>query len=175
MSFIRPEAMQTLLRWREVLVGLAVIALGLWWFSGAFGIWRWIALALVLAGVAITWEGIRRARFHPGSGGAGVVEVDERQITYFGPSEGGAVSIDALVRVTILTTDQGPLAEDVFWVFEDETGERLQIPAAAEGAEALFDALSALPGVAYDTVLSAMGSTGNARHVVWESTHQRLH
>ena len=88
MSFVRPEAAQALLRWREVLVGLAVVGLGVWWYLGAFGIWRWVAVALIAAGGAITWEGIRRARFAPGSGGAGVVEVDERQITYFGPTEG---------------------------------------------------------------------------------------
>ena len=175
MSFIRPEAAQALLRWREVLVGLCVMAGGYWWFFASFGIWRWMALAVVLAGAAIAWEGVRRARFAPGTGGAGVVEVDERQITYFGPTEGGAVSIDALTRVTIVTNDKGPMVDDVFWVFEDEDGQILSVPTTAEGAEALFDAISVLPGVAYDTLLTAMTSMDNARFVVWERAHQRLH
>ncbi len=175
MSFIRPEAFQTLLRWREVLVGVAVVGLGLWWSLGAFGLWRWMAIALILAGLAITWEGLRRARFKPGTGGPGVVEVDERQITYFGPSDGGAISIDGLARVVILTTDEGPFVDDVFWVFEDGEGAILHIPASAEGAETLFDAISVLPGVDYEAVLKAMGSTENAQYLVWDNAQKRLH
>jgi hypothetical protein len=104
-----------------------------------------------------------------------VVEVDERQITYFGPSDGGVISIDALSRIEVRTTEWGPFADDLFWVFEDVDGAILQIPASAEGADALFDAISALPGVAYDVLLTAMKSTDDANFVVWDNAQKRLH
>lgn len=175
MSFIRPDIARRLSRWREALIGLAVIVLGFWWAWDAFGFHRWLGVAIATAGVLIAWEGLRRARFRPGAGGPGLVEVDERQITYFGPETGGAVSIDALARVTILTSGDGAPRDDVRWIFEEEAGPALAIPAAAAGAEQLFDAIAALPGADYEAVLKAMGSTVRERHLIWERAHRRLH
>ena len=175
MSFIRPEVRDVLLRWREALIGLVIVGLGIWWAVDFFGIQRWLGVAAIFGGLAMVWEGVRRGRFQPGSGGPGVVDVDERQITYFGPMDGGAISIDALTRVTILTTDEGPIADDVHWLFEAEDAPPLLIPATAKGADQLFDALSALPGADYEAVLKAMGSTLRERHLIWEKAHRRLH
>jgi hypothetical protein len=174
-GFVRPELLERLARWREALIGVAVFCFGLWWAWDAFGFHRWLGIALIVAGAAIAWEGVRRARFRPGTGGPGLVEVDERQITYFGPETGGAVSIDALARVTILTTDAGPATDDVHWLFEEEGGPALAIPANAAGADKLFDAIAALPGADYEAVLRAMGTTVRERHLVWEKAHRRLH
>lgn len=101
MSFIRPEARENLMRWREALAGAAVVALGLWWAVGSLGMIRWAGVVLVLLGAALTWSGVQRARFRGGCGGLGVVHVDERQITYLAPVGGGFASLDALVQVDI--------------------------------------------------------------------------
>lgn len=175
MSFVRPELAEALTRWREAAVGAALVVLGAWWAWDAFGFHLWLGIAVSIVGAAILLEGIRRARFRPGSGGPGVVEVDERQITYFGPETGGAVSIDTLARVMILTTDDAPGGDDAHWMLEDESGAMLLIPASAAGAEQLFDAIAALPGADHEAVLRAMGSTVRKRHVVWEMAHRRLH
>ena len=38
MSFIRPEAAQSLTRWRELLIGAGVLALAAWWAFAFIGI-----------------------------------------------------------------------------------------------------------------------------------------
>ena len=115
--------------------------------------------------------------FHPSlrHDGPGVVEVDERQITYFAPLGGGAVSINDLARVTILTNDQGPFAEDIHWLLEENGGLRLLIPNSAEGAAQLFDALAPLKGVDFEAAIRAMGSTTPDSFVIWAKEPVRLH
>ena len=123
----------------------------------------------LLIGAALFIEGVRRARLPHDTGGVGVVEVDERRITYLGPHGGGALSINELSRVKVRTTNLGPLASDFFWEFTDREGQRLTIPGDAENASALFDALTALPGADYEAVIKASGSTDQADFLVWEA------
>ena len=93
----------------------------------------------------------------------------KRQITYFGPMGGGAISINELMRVKVRTTDLGPLTSDFFWEFTDTSGQRLTIPGDAENASALFDALTVLKGADYQAVINASGSTEPAEFLVWEN------
>ena len=139
MSFLRPEVISGLLRWRDALVGSVLIAFGLYSAFTGLTVQRWTGYLLILLGAALLWEGIKRARFPAPGGGPGVVDVDERQITYFGPLGGGAVSIDELSRVEIRTGPAGP-----HWDFTDTSGATLTIPGNAENVELLFDALAAL-------------------------------
>jgi hypothetical protein len=71
-----------------------------------------------------------------------------------------------LVKVEIVTTDQGPLVEDVFWVLH-EPASGCVIPSEAPEARALREKLQALPNFDNEAVVSAMASTGNDRFVVW--------
>jgi len=175
MSFIRPEATAFLKKWREALIGAAVLMFNLQLAATTTGTLRGIAWAGVLIGAALFIEGVRRARLPDDSGGPGVVEVDERRITYFGPHGGGALSINELTRVKVRTTDLGPLASDFFWEFTDREGQRLTIPGDAENAGALFDALTALPGADYEAVIKASGSTEPADFLVWERAQDPSH
>lgn len=169
MSFIRPEARENLMRWREALAGGAVVALGLWWALGSLGLIRWAGVVLVLLGAALTWSGVQRARFRGGRGGLGVVHVDERQITYLAPVGGGFASLDALVQVDIAPD----LAGLPVWRFTSP-GEVLVIPVNAEGTEALFEALSALPGVDMQAAIRASGGIPGAPVTVWRATAVKL-
>ncbi len=175
MSFIRPEAAAFLKKWREAIVGGVVLMFNLQLAASTVGTLRAIAWVGVLIGAALFIEGVRRARLPRDSGGVGVVEVDERQITYFGPHGGGALSINELARVKVRTTDLGPMASDFFWEFTDRAGRRLTIPGDAENAGALFDALTALPGADYEAVIKASGSTDQAEFVVWDATQSSSH
>ena len=90
---IRPEALATLRRWQEVALGGAGMALGLWLFTR--GGWILMPLGVGIAALALGYAvlSLRRMRFAQGAGAPGVVEVDEGQISYFGPVAGGAVSL----------------------------------------------------------------------------------
>lgn len=162
MSFLRPEAARTLKRWREALIGGAVMLWGLNWAVFSLGLWVWFGVALALIGAAIAWSGIQRARFVPGSGGLGVVYVDERQISYLAPVGGGVASINALTRVTIARDS----LKNPMWRF-DSPGERLSIPAAAEKARDLFDVLTALPGAHIEAAIRALQEPPETPVTIW--------
>ena len=172
MSFIRAEVRATLWRWREVaLTGVVTL-----WGVRLLG--RGVDLSsfnMTLAGIAIAGVGavllflaILRVKFHKPVRAAGVVEVTERQVGYLGPDTGSFVSLDELTRLEIITTGTGPLQEDVFWVLTHRAGDPLLIPASAEGTDQLFDAFAALPGIRFEEAIRAMGSTENARFLIWE-------
>lgn len=168
MSFVRPEASDWFMRWREALIGGAIALWGLNVFLTSFGIGRAAGGLAVALGLALVFTGVRRARRPAVGDGPGVVEVDERQITWFGPNAGGAVSVDALTKVEIRTTAADPFDSDFYWVFHHGEGPPLEVPGDAAGADALFDALSPLSDIDYGGVIRAAANTTAGRVVVWE-------
>ena len=113
---IRPEIQDLFWRYFELLIGVAITVMGVMVFNLHGLLWQGIGSLFAVTGLVFSWTALRRARLTAKThDGPGVVEVDERQITYFAPLGGGAVSINDLARVTILTNDQGPFAEDVHW------------------------------------------------------------
>ncbi len=169
MRFIRPEARAALMQWREVLVGVLVMLLGLYWASG-FGILKWVGVFVIIAGVGFVLAGIQRARFRGGQGGPGVVQVDEREITYFGPLDGGAVAIDDLSGVSLDASSVPPT-----WVLRQPGHPELHIPVNATGTEALFDAFAALPGIRTEYMLSQLKQKPDHPVVIWTKATTRLH
>ena len=170
-DFLRPEARATLNRWREAVIGLCVMAVSLQFASVSSGGRRGLAYAVALVGLAIMVEGIRRARLPRDGGGAGMVEIDERRITYFGPDGGGAISVEGLTRIEARPSAQGRF----LWVFHAEDGTSLAVPSNAEGALRIFDALSALQGLDLEGVIAASKARGHHDHVVWQRDRARLH
>ena len=71
-----------------------------------------------------------------------MVEVDEGQVGYWGPSFGGFVALADLVEVR-LTEFHGTRQ----WRLRTASGEVLTVPVDAAGAEKLYDAFAALPGI----------------------------
>lgn len=169
MSFVRPEARKALMRWREVLFGGLVVLLGLYWATG-FGILKWVGVALLIAGAGFVLAGVQRARFRGGQGGPGVVQVDERQITYFGPLDGGAVAIDDLSGVSLDARNTPPV-----WVLRQPGQPELHIPVNASGSDALFDAFAALPGIRTEYMLSKLAQKPDHPVVIWTKQAARLH
>jgi len=166
-SFLRPEALAAILRWREAAIGLGAAALGAWWIWTEPGVLRWVGVAFVLGGLAIAREGWSRA-LRPATGaGPGVVDLTERQLTYLSGHGGGAVSLDHLLRVEIEARRDGPYQSDVFWIVTPEGGEALHIPGDARGADKMFDALAVLPGADHPTAIRAAGGGTTGRFVLW--------
>lgn len=169
MSFIRPDAQRILLKWRDVLAGLVVIAIGLWWASGS-GILQWVGVAVILGGAVLAFSGFQRARFRTDKGGPGVVTVDEGEISYFGPLSGGIASIDDLALV-ILDPQQTPPV----WILQQPRQRDIAIPVNAEGVDQLFDAFAALPGIRTEYMLSALKADATQPVVIWSKPVGRLH
>lgn len=167
-GFLRPEAVLFLRRWREAGVGCAVALAGLWGALTQDGILFYLSLLGLPVGGALLWEGINRARIPELWFGPGLVELDERLITYFGPHGGRSVSVDTLTRVEIMTSDLGPFEGDVLWVLHSDEGLPLEIPANASGARTIQDALLALPGVDHGRIIQAMGAFENRIFVIWQ-------
>ena len=164
MADLRPDLRDALRRGREALAGVAVIALALWVGLTTFGVTRWLAAALGFLGLGLVWTGVQRWRFVRGSGGPGVVEVDERRITYWGPLSGGTVDLDDLLRL-----DLNPGSQPAHWVLVPRSGEALVVPVTAQGAEALLDAFTALPGLRTEALLAALSRIEGPPTILWQA------
>ncbi|WP_298837821.1 hypothetical protein [uncultured Roseobacter sp.] len=160
---IRPEARETLWRWREVLAGMAAALLGLWWLAGPGRLLVLPAIALLVAGAALIWIGVQRARFRTVGAGPGSVDVDEGQVTYFGPLTGGTVALREMRRLALDGT-----VFPAHWRLEQPGQPALMIPVNAEGADMLFDAFATLPGLRTAQLLRALEHPANDQIVIWQ-------
>lgn len=87
-----------------------------------------------------------------------------------------SVRWDDLVEVGILTTDEGPWSEDVFWLLlASDLKSGCAVPQGAEGADKLLEVLQRLPGFDNEAVIKAMGSTSDAKFVCWRKYTQPGH
>ncbi|SMR81730.1 hypothetical protein SAMN04488030_2157 [Aliiroseovarius halocynthiae] len=170
MSFVRTEALTALTRYREALIGAGIILLGLWWAWGSLGLIKWLGVALAGLGVLVLLSGLRRSRIRSAHGGVGVVQIDERQVTYLAPVGGGFASLDDL-RLIEIVQDRAGLS---VWRFH-QPGNVLVIPARAEGAEAIFDALTALSGADIDVAIRAVNTPPADTVVIWGQAVVKLH
>ena len=84
MSFVRPEARASIWRWRETLMGTAILALGLWWMLGTPGLLQWIG------GAVAPWVLVPRFATSPHTpGGAGLGTTTFSGGSFGGGSVGG--------------------------------------------------------------------------------------
>ena len=167
-EFVRAEVRQAVVRYRDLLIGLGVAGLGLYWALASFGILSWIGWAMVPIGLLFLWTGTQRLRFRRGGGGPGVVRITERRVTYMGPLNGGLAEMDDLARLDLDPTSY----PDPSWVLIPRTGEALTIPVTAEGADALFDLFATLPGLKTEALLSVLSRTPDARVIVWQNPRE---
>ncbi|GGL99537.1 hypothetical protein [Pseudooceanicola nanhaiensis] len=169
-GFVRPEIAAAARRWREALAGAGVVALGLWWAIGTGPLVNWVGWLMAALGGGLIAAGIQRGRFRQGRDGPGVVRVDEGQIAYFGPWDGG---IAALSEITEVTLDRG--RDPAVWRIRQPGRGDLEIPVTAEGAEALFDAFGALPFFDTRAMLAALHGVERYPVTIWEKPSLRLH
>ena len=157
MSFIRPELTTAALRWREVLAGAALALLGLWTATRGGYFLTPLGLALLALGAGWALTAWRRLRFQQEGEAPGIVRVTEAQIAYFGPRIGGFVGLPDLAEIRLLT-----LRGRRIWKLKQGDGQMLHIPVEADGADALFDAFAALPGIDTAALVAALGSDAPA-------------
>ncbi|MEL7093287.1 MAG: hypothetical protein AAFN94_16270 [Pseudomonadota bacterium] len=162
MSFVRPEARAALWRWREILIGVALAVLALWWLAQSTGLLRYIAPALLVAAGALIMVGFQRGRFRGPGGGVGAVQVVEGQIAYFGPLTGGAIALSEINRLAL-----DGRARPAHWRLEQPGKPPLHIPINAEGAEALFDVFASLPGLKTERMLAQLDTLPEGEVIIW--------
>ena len=151
MSLIRPELLERLRPFREAMVAGMLALLGGWlvWLGG-FLLMPVGALVLI---VALDWgvSALRRARFARRIEAPGVVELDEGQIGYLGPTFGGYVALAEMVELRLIE-----MYGRRHWRLRQADGQVLLVPVAAEGADVLFDAFSLLPGADMARIAAAI-------------------
>ncbi|MGR3661158.1 MAG: hypothetical protein ACU0CA_08225 [Paracoccaceae bacterium] len=171
MDFVRPEVTTVIWRFRDAMIGAAVSFIGLYWAINGVGFMVIVGTSVTVAGALLVFAGIQRGRFRAGSGGAGIVHVDEGQVTYYGPIDGGSIVIANLERV-----DLNPRAKPVGeWILFDPTMAPLCIPTNAEGSEFLFDVFAGLEGMQTEQMLTALNSNPKEQIVVWQAKPVALH
>ena len=83
------------------------------------------------------------------------------------------VRLEDLQSVRIITTDEGPFVEDVFWVLIPHAGEPVVIPSGESGTQELLELVGTLDGFDHGAVIAAMGSVDRAEFVCWEAASDR--
>lgn len=163
MSFIRPELAARIAPWREPLAASAAGLVGVW--IATAGGWASVAGAAVVA-VSAGWGliALRRARFLQPASSPGIVEVDEGQIGYLAPVAGGFVALADLAELRLIEAGGARL-----WRLKTTDGQALLVPLGALGAERLFDAFAALPGLGPEALARAAAAS-ETPVVVWRRT-----
>lgn len=153
MSFIRPELIAATRRHTEVILGTGLAVLGLW--TASWGGYFYLPFGLALLALGLGWAvtAWRRLRFQQAGEAPGMVRVTEAQIAYFGPRVGGFVGLPDLAEIRLLT-----LRGRRIWKLKQGDGATLHIPVEAFGAEALFDAFAALPGMDSAALVAVLSS-----------------
>lgn len=157
MSFIRPEVSAAAWRWREVILGAALAALGVWAATRGGYLLAPLGFALIALGAGWALTAWRRLRFQQEGEAPGIVRVTEAQIAYFGPRVGGFIGLPELSEIRLLT-----LRGRRIWKLKQGDGQLLHIPVESDGAEALFDAFATLPGIDMAALVGALGSDAPA-------------
>lgn len=148
---IRAAVTTAAYRWRELIAAGAVGVTGLWlvWLGG----YLLVPVGIAVLAFGTTWAvtALRRLRFVQDIMAPGMVEVDEGQIGYLGPSLGGYVALPDLVELRLVTMQGRRL-----WRLKQADGQSLLIPVDAAGADRLFDAFGSLPGMDMAALVTAV-------------------
>ena len=124
----------------------------------------WI-VAAVFAGIALLVFLAPRLRKAPTE----VIHVDETGVSREGGGIREHIRWADVVEIQIITTDEGPYSEDVFFALADGKGRGCLIPHDAAVRTRLLEQLQArFPGLDDAKVIEAMGSTTNNNFLIWK-------
>lgn len=170
MNFIRPELAEAIFQRREAIAGAALGVSGGWIATWGGLLYLPLGLSLLALGAGWTVLALRRLRFRQTGEAPGMVRVTEAQIAYMGPNVGGFVGLPDLAEIRLLT-----LRGRRIWRLRQADGTQLHIPVEAEGADALFDAFAALPGMDTLALVAALGNqTASDSRVIALNSVDRL-
>jgi len=97
-----------------------------------------------------------------------VVEISDIALTCRTPDKiTQFVSWSDLQQIDIITTDQGPLFPDFFWVFRGGQSQCV-VPAGAAGEKEMLNFIQKLPGFDNKAGIEAIGSASNRIFLCWK-------
>jgi len=147
---IRPEVAALMRRWLEPAIALAATVAALWIVGLPDFSLNWLSVLLgaplAVAGVIWLRVAIRRARAGAGDG-EGRLFVEERRVLHVGSFGNVQVDLDDATRIDLMV--HGTRASLMVHVPD---GPPAALPLGAEGVDALYDALTGLPGMDTDAL-----------------------
>ena len=159
---IRAEVKASFWRWRELIIGILVMALGANWYFTSFGMLKLAGAVAILFGAISIFVGQQRGRFRVTGSAPGIVGLVEGQISYFGPKEGGAIAIADITGVSLVTH------EDMrSWRLDQNGHPSLIIPITAQGGELLFDAFAELKDLNLENMVHQISQVNENSAVIW--------
>jgi hypothetical protein len=168
MSFIRPPLTAHTKKWWEAYFVGAVLLFGFWIFlRGTITlnlVYQALGLVISLFGILLLRTTIQRIRFRRAQQAPGMVDVNEREISYFGPMHGKTISLESLQKIELRESE----AYAAIWVLHNTEGDPLIVPTTAKGSDHLFDAFTGLSGVKMDVLVTALNSVPVQSQVIWE-------
>jgi len=97
------------------------------------------------------------------------VQVDENGVLRVDGPVREQIKWDEVVEIRIITTDEGPFREDVFFALVGSNGKGCLVPHDAAARTKLLEELQVrFAGLDNETVIKAMGSTSNDNFLVWK-------
>lgn len=168
MSFIRPPVAVHFTKWREAYFVAFLLILGVWFFLRGMAtfnlVFQALGLVISLVGIILLRTTIQRIRFRRKQKAPGMVDVNEREISYFGPLHGKTISLESLHKIELRESE----AYAAIWVLHHTDGDPMIVPTTAKGADDLFDAFTSLSGVKMDVLVAALNKVPIHNQVIWE-------
>jgi hypothetical protein len=97
------------------------------------------------------------------------IQVDETGVLRVDGTIHEQIQWDDIAEIRIITTNEGPLREDVFFVFVGSSGAGCLVPHGAAVRIRLLEELQVrFPDLNNDVVIKAMGCTSNENFLVWK-------
>ncbi len=168
MSFIRPSILMHFTKWREAYFVTGVLLIGVWLFMRGFAtlnlVLQALGLIVSLAGIVLLRTAIQRIRFKRTQKAPGMVDVTEREISYFGPMHGKSIALESLRKIELRESE----VYGAIWVLHHLDGDPMIVPVSAKGSDRLFDAFTSLSGVKMDILVAAVNQVPVHSQVIWE-------
>ncbi len=168
LNFIRPGIRTHFYKWSEAYLVALVLIIGIRIFIRGLEIesivYEAIGVATAILGLVLLRGTIQRIRFRRNQEAPGMVDVTEREISYFGPMHGKTVSLESLIKIELRESE----AYASVWVLHNSEGDPMIVPTSAKGSDRLFDAFTSLSGVKMDALVKAVNTVPVHNHVIWE-------
>lgn len=146
--------------WFAVATAIAIVCA----FEALTGSKSWVPCA-IFAGIAVLLVAAPRLRRREKE----TIQLDDKGVLRAQGAIREQILWKDVAEIRIITTDEGPYRDDVFFVLAGANGTGCLVPHTAATRVKLFEELQArFPDLSNDLVVQAMASTSNNNFLVWK-------